>query len=155
MEAEIQKILGDGGLSEQRQLELEEMEMNKLSKEEVATRRAELAKMRSLMFFQEQKRKKVAKIKSKTYRKLNKKKSEEDPDEMDIQTLKSLDPEAARERLITMERERAVERMTLKHKNSGKWAKKMKGRSVDSEVCELSYNFLLDSSSINGSTRQT
>jgi U3 small nucleolar RNA-associated protein 14 len=135
MEAEIQKILGEGGLSDKRQLELEDMEMNKLSREEVALRRAELAKMRSLMFFQEQKKKKIAKIKSKTYRKLNKKKSE-DPDELDIETLKQLDPEAARERLIMMERQRAIERMTLKHKNSGKWAKKMKGRSVDSEVCD-------------------
>lgn len=133
MEKEIGKMLGEGGLTESRQLQMEEMEMNMLSKEEIAKRRAELAKMRSLMFFQEQKRKKIAKIKSKTYRKLNKKKGE-DPEELDINTLKSFDPEAARERMIVIERERALERMTLKHRNSGKWAKKMKGRSIDSEV---------------------
>lgn len=46
MEAEIRDILDKEGLSEKKQLELEQMEMNKLTKEEVANRRAELAKMR-------------------------------------------------------------------------------------------------------------
>lgn len=73
----------------------------------MATRRAELAKMRSLMFYEEQKRKKIAKIKSKTYHKIaNRAKSKQEGEEMDLETLKALDPEAAEERMRKMELER-------------------------------------------------
>ena len=51
----------------------ETLKMNHLSVEEVAARRAELAKMRDLMFRAEAKAKRLAKIKSKTYRRLRKK----------------------------------------------------------------------------------
>src|SRR3981189_1500018 len=71
----------------------EELKMNHLSVEEVAARRAEVRKMRELMFRAEIKAKRVAKIKSKTYRRVKKK-----------------------------------ERASLRHKNTGKWAKAMKGR---------------------------
>ena len=134
LENEVKKILEKGGLTEKKQLELEKMEMSKLSKEQMQIRQAELAKMRSLMFFEEQKRIKISKIKRKTYRKLARK-SKEGENELDLETLKTLDPEAAREKLEEMERARAMERMTLKHKNSGKWAKKMAGRDVDDDVC--------------------
>ena len=138
METRIQKILEDSNLTEKKQMKQEELEMNKLTKEEVINRRAELAKMRSLMFFEEQKNKKIAKIKSKTYRKIQKKVREKNSaasQELDLDQLRLLDPEAANERLIALERERALERMTLKHKNGGKWAKKMNSRrDVDVDV---------------------
>ncbi|KAJ3220712.1 hypothetical protein HK099_004062 [Clydaea vesicula] len=137
MENEIQAVLNDADLTEKKQKNLEELEMNKYTKEEVsiADRRAELAKMRSLMFFQEQKKKKIAKIKSKTYRKIQRKAKGHLSADLDLETLKSLDPEAAKEKLLQMERDRAKERMTLKHKNSGKWAKKMLSRKdTDSET---------------------
>jgi len=41
--------------------EFEELELSKLSAEEVAAKRQELARMRSLMFFQEQKHKRIKK----------------------------------------------------------------------------------------------
>ncbi len=63
--------------------------------------------MRSLMFFEEQKRKKISKIKSKTYHKIAKRaKSKLEGEEMDLETLKALDPEAAEERMRKMELER-------------------------------------------------
>ena len=98
--------------------------MNHLSVEEVATRRAELRKMRELLFRAGAKAKRVAKIKSKTYRRLKRKEREkvaaaldEEPDE---------DDEATR---LKKEVDRARERATLRHKHTGKWAKAMLGRN--------------------------
>ena len=44
--------------------------MNKLSVEEVRARNQELARMKSLLFYQEQKNKRINKIKSKKYHKM-------------------------------------------------------------------------------------
>lgn len=41
----------------------------------------------------------------------------------EFEALKELDPEAALEKLSQLEKRRIEERMTLKHKGSGKWAK--------------------------------
>jgi U3 small nucleolar RNA-associated protein 14 len=56
------------------------------------------------MFYQELKQRKIAKIKSKTYRKLKKKDKEKN--EMSIDELKKLDPDAAREKILKLEAER-------------------------------------------------
>ena len=52
------------------------MVMNKLSVEEVRARNQELARMKSLLFYQEQKNKRINKIKSKKYHKIHKKAEE-------------------------------------------------------------------------------
>ncbi|KAI8822566.1 Utp14 protein-domain-containing protein [Fimicolochytrium jonesii] len=126
LENEIQKLLKESALSERNQAELEELQLKKITKEELAERRAELSKMRSLLFFKEQKMKKVAKIKSKAYRKLHKK--EKAKEDLSIEELKRLDPELARQEMEKRESARAQERMSLKHKNTGKWAKQMLNR---------------------------
>ena len=54
----------------------EELKMNHLSVEEVAARRAEVRKMRELTFRAEVKAKRMAKIKSKAFRRLKKKERE-------------------------------------------------------------------------------
>lgn len=103
----------------------ESLKMNHLSVEEVAARRAELAKMRDLMFRAEAKAKRIAKIKSKTYRRLKKKErvrlaakiGENDDDDDDDEEMR-----------MRREIDRARERATLRHKNTGKWAKVMKSR---------------------------
>ena len=41
----------------------------------------------------------------------------------EFETLKEKDPEAALEKLQELEKRRVEERMTLKHKGAGKWAK--------------------------------
>ena len=98
----------------------EELKMNHLSAEEVASRRAEMMKTRELMFRAEMKAKRVAKIKSKTYRRLKRREKEKQVgDKSD-----SDEPETSLKR----EAERAKERATLKHKNTGKWAKAMRRR---------------------------
>ncbi|KAJ3088093.1 hypothetical protein HK102_009599 [Quaeritorhiza haematococci] len=138
MEKEIQNLLEASQLTEKKQAEIEELELNKISKEELVQRRAELAKMRSLLFFQEQKAKQMAKIKSKTYHKIRRKQKErleEREGGLTTEEIQDLDPESARAELMKMEAKRAKERMTLKHKNSGKWAKRMLQRKgLDNET---------------------
>jgi U3 small nucleolar RNA-associated protein 14 len=125
MEEEINNTLIAAGLTEEKQKETEDLELNKISPEEMQARRAQLAKMRSLMFFQEQKQKKIAKIKSKTYRKLKNKDAEKAKAEFTAE-LHKLDPELAQEEKDKADFERAKERMTLKHKNTGKWYLKLR-----------------------------
>ena len=56
--------------------ESRDLAVNKLSVEEVKARNQELARMKSLMFYQEQKNKRINKIKSKKYHKIHKKAEE-------------------------------------------------------------------------------
>ncbi|CAO2838238.1 unnamed protein product [Amaranthus hypochondriacus] len=106
------------------------LELNKISAEEVKERHNSLAKMRSLLFRHEMKAKHIKKIKSKTYHRL-KKKDRLKGALLDMEA----DPEAAREQAEKQERRRAEERMTLKHKNQGKWAKRVleRGLSIQDE----------------------
>ena len=59
-----------------REKENKDLELNKLSVEEVRARNRELAQMKSILFYQEQKNKRINKIKSKKYRKIHKKAEE-------------------------------------------------------------------------------
>jgi U3 small nucleolar RNA-associated protein 14 len=98
----------------------EELKMNHLSAEEVASRRAEIMKTRELMFRTEMKAKRVAKIKSKTYRRLKRREKEKHiGDKSDSDEL---------ETSLRKEAERAKERATLRHKSTGKWSKAMRRR---------------------------
>lgn len=120
MEMEIEHILDQSGLTEHKQKQREELELSKISPEEMKEKMAQLSKMRSLMFYQEQKLKKIAKIKSKTYRKIHKKSAEKLKSEI-MKQMEELDPELAQEARDKAEFERIKERMTLKHKNTSKW----------------------------------
>ncbi|KAG7088812.1 hypothetical protein E1B28_012772 [Marasmius oreades] len=97
------------------------LKANELSVEEVAERRKELRKMRELMFRAEVKAKRVKKIKSKVYRRIKRKERERGDNELDV----DVDEEEAR---LRHETERARERATLRHKNTGKWAKSVTKR---------------------------
>ncbi|XP_074286816.1 uncharacterized protein C57A7.06 [Silene latifolia] len=102
------------------------LEMNKISVEDVKERQERLAKMRSLLFHHELKAKRISKIKSKTYHKIKKK------DKMKAACSEN-DPEAERELAEKEERKRAEARMTLRHKNQGKWAKRILERGLDKQ----------------------
>nr|XP_004246740.1 U3 small nucleolar RNA-associated protein 14 homolog A [Solanum lycopersicum] len=102
------------------------LELNKISVEDVRERQDQLAKMRSLLFRHEMKAKRVKKIKSKVYHRLLKK------DRLkQAGTTTETDPEAAKEQAMKQEFKRAEERLTLKHKNSSKWAKRILKRGLD------------------------
>lgn len=94
-----------------------------LSPEEIAARRAELRHQRELMFRAEAKAKRVAKIKSKTFRKLKRKREAKAAgDGPSLEDLERLDPEAAAEERERLDRERALERATQRHSARNRWA---------------------------------
>ncbi|XP_044073249.1 U3 small nucleolar RNA-associated protein 14 homolog A [Siniperca chuatsi] len=100
----------------------EEASMRAMSLEEAKIRRAELQKARALQSYYEAKARRERKIKSKKYHKVhNKAKRKEFLKQFD--EMVKTDPAAALKELNKMELARMQERMSLKHQNSGKWAK--------------------------------
>ncbi|ESK95123.1 small nucleolar ribonucleoprotein complex subunit utp14 [Moniliophthora roreri MCA 2997] len=125
LESSISKLLATANLATDASvLQTEEnmLKANALSIEEVAERRKELRRMRELMFRAEMKAKRVKKIKSKVYRRIKRKEKEKGDNELEM----DVDEEEARSRHET---ERARERATLRHKNTGKWAKSIMRRN--------------------------
>ncbi|WBW72826.1 U3 snoRNP protein Utp14 [Schizosaccharomyces osmophilus] len=131
-ESKIEKTLDtaliDAGLKDEESMrKQEELALNKLSVEEVAERTRRLRFMRELMFREEQKAKRVSKIKSKAYRKHLKKRREK---EESLLPKTEEDMEAER---LRAEEARATERMTQRHKNSSAWTRKMLERANHGE----------------------
>lgn len=135
LEKEIAMALQASGADEAQLAKAEELEMNKITPEELLARKKELAKLRSLLFFQEAKLKKAAKIKSKAYRKIKKKEREANKERLRSE-LESMDPDAAAEAAKKADIDRARERVSLRHKNTGKWAREPK--SGDREAVQES-----------------
>ena len=79
-------------------------------------------KLRALQAYQESKFKRLKKIKSKKYRKILRKEREKE-EEKNLLKLEKDDPIKFREALEQIEKKRMMERMSLKHKNTSKWAK--------------------------------
>ncbi|KAG7503277.1 U3 small nucleolar RNA-associated protein 14-like A-like [Solea senegalensis] len=101
---------------------VEEATLKAMSFEEAKVRRAELQKARALQSYYEAKSRRERKIKSKKYHKvLNKAKRKDFLKQ--FEKMVKTDPAAALEELNKMELARMKERMSLKHQNSGKWAK--------------------------------
>ncbi|XP_065310457.2 U3 small nucleolar RNA-associated protein 14 homolog A-like [Dermacentor albipictus] len=100
----------------------EEKALKAMSLEEAKERLAELKKMRALLSYQEMKARRQGKIKSKKYHRILKK--ERLKKEMkEFEELKEKDPELAIEKLRELEKQRVLERVSLRHKGTGKWAK--------------------------------
>jgi U3 small nucleolar RNA-associated protein 14 len=118
LETAVHQLLKQAQMREEDIQKTEELKMNHLSTEEVASRRAEIMKTRELLFRAEAKAKRIAKIKSKTYRRLRRRDKEKHCDE----ATDSGGPEESLKR----QAERAKERATLRHKSTGKWARAMK-----------------------------
>ncbi|XP_020575501.1 uncharacterized protein C57A7.06 [Phalaenopsis equestris] len=104
------------------------LELNKVTIEDVMDHQNRLAKMRSLLFRHEMKAKHIKNIKSKTYHRILKKERRKAGS-----AEANVDPEAAKELAIKQEFKRAEERMTLKHKNSSKWAKRILKRGFKAQ----------------------
>ncbi|XP_063794444.1 U3 small nucleolar RNA-associated protein 14 homolog A [Pseudophryne corroboree] len=101
---------------------VEEASLKAMSLEEATLRRAELQKARALQSYYEAKARRERKIKSKKYHRLLKKSKQKEALKA-FEELRKSNPEAALEELNKLERARMEERMSLKHQNSGKWAK--------------------------------
>jgi len=107
LESEINQLMEDAGVTEKKEAKFEELELNKVSPEEIKERRRELQRMRSLLFYQEQKMKKAAKIKSKAYHRILKKEKQRKQSELSLEQLEELDPELAEKERMKLETERA------------------------------------------------
>ncbi|ELK12146.1 U3 small nucleolar RNA-associated protein 14 like protein A [Pteropus alecto] len=101
---------------------VEKASLNAMSLEEAKVRRAELQKARALQSYYEAKARREKKIKSKKYHKVLKK-GKAKKALKDFEKLRKVNPTAALEELEKLEKARMMERMSLKHQNSGKWAK--------------------------------
>ncbi|CAE6517942.1 unnamed protein product [Rhizoctonia solani] len=103
-----------------------------ISEEDLAARRAQLRLTRELMFRADIKAKRVAKIKSKAYRRMKKREKEKQKETaVDL----GLEDDEVVDRMQA-EVERAKERATLRHRTTGKWARTMrnKGEMDEEEV---------------------
>jgi len=102
--------------------EVEKKGLEGMTVREAMERKAELSKIRALQTYQEAKFRRQGKIKSKKYRKIERKmKSKEKLAELEELTRNN--PEAAAEKLAELDKVRIEERASLKHRNASKFLK--------------------------------
>lgn len=138
LEESIQRIMQESGLAAKQKkadadeldeetalLKAEELAEKQLPVEEVLRRRRDLRRQRELLFREEIKAKRIAKIKSKSYRRVHRRERERDADrEKKMLEEMGIDPEDEDEK-ERADRKRAEARMGTKHKDS-KWAKSLR-----------------------------
>lgn len=134
LESAVTALLASANLQDAQIAKAEEdaLKGQDLTVEEIAQRRSELRRQRELLFREEARAKRISKIKSKTYRKLARKRAAKagggGDGEIDLEDLRRLDPERAEEEALKMETARARERATLKHSaKGGRWARAQHG----------------------------
>lgn len=99
-----------------------------LTLEELREKRKEMARLRVKESYRIAKAKRMSKIKSKKFHRLMKR--DKIRQQMkDFEALQKTDPEAALKQLEVIERTRVEERSTLRHKNTGTWAKNLQVRA--------------------------
>ncbi|XP_012933358.1 U3 small nucleolar RNA-associated protein 14 homolog A isoform X2 [Heterocephalus glaber] len=101
---------------------MEKASLKAMSLEEAKMRRAELQRARALQSYYEARARREKKIKSKKYHKIVKK-GKAKKALKEFEQLWKVNPVAAIKELEKIEKARMMERMSLKHQNSGKWAK--------------------------------
>lgn len=125
LEQQVYKLLKGSKHNENRTKALtkaEEDALSAMSLQEARVRRAELQKHRALLSYYEAKCRRQSKIKSKKYHRIQRK-SKAKEESKKLAVMMERNPEEAEELLMKIDRSRAEERMSLKHKNTGKWAK--------------------------------
>eukprot|EP01138_Halocafeteria_seosinensis_P009879 gb/GECG01010090.1/.p1 GENE.gb/GECG01010090.1/~~gb/GECG01010090.1/.p1 ORF type:complete len:933 (+),score=237.48 gb/GECG01010090.1/:1-2799(+) len=126
MEQEVAAALSSAGMEHEGavvQDETHELEERTVSKEDLRQRQKQLAKLKALMFYDEKKRQRANRIKSKGYRKMKKRQRLRDA-EKERERLKKADPEAARRLEEEEALAKATERMTQKKQNASHMARK-------------------------------
>lgn len=108
-----------------------------LTMEEMVQRRKESAKMRAVQSYKEAKARRQNKIKSKKYHRIMaREKIKKQLKEFEL--LQKSNPEEALRKLEEIEKARVEERMSLRHKGTGKWAKSKQVRAkYDKDVSKL------------------
>lgn len=93
--------------------------------DELASRYGEISKLKSLLFRQEMKKKRVSKIKSKLYHKLKRKETDREEKKL-REYLEQVDPEAAQAYRDKEELKKVEERLRMRHGVQTKFAKNLK-----------------------------
>ncbi|XP_066250018.1 U3 small nucleolar RNA-associated protein 14 homolog A [Euwallacea similis] len=99
-----------------------------LTLEEMKERRKEAAKLRAHQSYKEAKARRQNKIKSKKYHRILRKEMIKEKLKQ-FEELQKTDPEAALKKLDEIEKARALERFSLRHKSTGQWAKSKQVRA--------------------------
>lgn len=120
-----QALIKDGIATEKDIMEKEKQELLELDPEEMKQRIRQMQKLKTLLFRQELKNKRLSKIKSKLYHKIKRKAKDKDEGKL-LEELELIDPEAAREYREKIEEKRVEERISLRHGTTSKFAKNLK-----------------------------
>ncbi|KAJ8672841.1 hypothetical protein QAD02_004101 [Eretmocerus hayati] len=99
-----------------------------LTLEEILERRKEAAKFRAQQSYKEAKAHRQNKIKSKKYHRIQRRERIKKTMK-EFEELQKTDPQAALQKLEELDKTRAEERMTLRHKSTGQWAKSKQVRA--------------------------
>ena len=135
LEEEIAKILHGEDYVKKKQAEMHgsdpgvsESDQYVMSVEDALEKHHEFAKLRALKSYEAAKAKRKNKIKSKKYHRLLRR--EKIKKQMrEFEELQKTNPEAAMEKLQELDKARIQERMSLKHRNTTKWAKMQAARA--------------------------
>ena len=135
MEAEIAGLLNESGLRSSADAEKEvtsadfvklQNEVYELVDKDQDASSQTVQRLKSVLAYEHDKKKRVKKIKSKTYRRMVRKEKEKARDKK-LELLALVDPEAAlKKKKEEMLKLRAEERLTQRHKNKSQWIKHMK-----------------------------
>ena len=128
----ITSILDEQKLTPKAQATLEDEQNAKLSEQELKERALRLANLRRLQFYNEEKARRWKKIKSKAFRRLHKR----DMAPIPLEELAETDPEQFQRELAKVEAKRAKERVTLRHKNTSQWVRRVLARGLKSATEE-------------------
>lgn len=119
--------------------EVVEENVFKMTMEEMLKHRKESAKLRAQQSYREAKARRQSKIKSKKYHRIQRREKVKQQLK-EFEYLQQNDPEAALAKLEEIEKARAEERMSLRHKSTGKWAQSKQIRAkYDREVSSFDY----------------
>lgn len=110
-----------------------------LDSKQIQQKYDEMARMKGLLFRQEIKNRRIAKIKSKLYHKLKKKEREREEDKI-RQYMAEVDPEAAKAYTEKAELKKVEERLRMRHGTGTKFAKNLKRfRGMDDQETRDAY----------------
>jgi U3 small nucleolar RNA-associated protein 14 len=131
LEKDVQMVMVKCGLRENSAAKTEnELLMGHgLSLKEIKQKQAELAKVKALMFYEQMKRHRLNKIKSKAYRRIRKRqKMRASAKAGDGHEESASETEGEEDNEEEVAAKRVQERMNLRHQNTGSWAKMAKSR---------------------------
>ena len=131
--------------SDDKILQKENEELMKISPEEMQKRYNEIKRYKALLFQKEISNRRKAKIKSKLFHKINKRRKEKEEMKV-LQDLSQIDPEAVKNYLEKKKENRIEERMNLKHSINSKFQKTVKRFNLqnDQQIKEaIKENFAL------------